>query len=131
MVLVASFLMAIGWSILCDLETIAQPGHHTHNEATKHGSDHHHGDNHHGDHQNEGETDDNCCEDLADNLFSAITDHSPLLYSFDNTFFVQSFNNPNYLIRTIHPRIKRIVILNDLPPPKIIDIRIFIQSFLN
>ena len=131
MVLVASFRMAIGWSILCDLETITQPGHHTHNEATKHGSDHDHGDNHHGDHHTEGKTDDNCCEDLADNLFSAITDHNPLLYSFDNTFAVRSLNNTIHLIRIIQPRIKRIVILNDLPPPKVPDIRIFIQSFLN
>ncbi|MEQ9424079.1 MAG: hypothetical protein RJQ09_06670 [Cyclobacteriaceae bacterium] len=131
--LLSAFLIAVGWSILCDLEVVSTIDHHDHTEAST-GSHSDHG--HHHDVENEGhnsgDQEDPCCEDLSDNLFSSIAKHNPATYSFiNNALYSSLFTEFKHSIQQVSQRINRIIIQNDLPPPKIPDIRIFIQSFLN
>ncbi len=130
--LLSAFLIAVAWSILCDLEVVSTINHHDHAEAST-GSHSDHG--HHYDIENEGhnsgDQEDPCCEDLSENLFSSIAKHSPATYTFNSTLFTSGGITVKHSIQQVNQRINRFITQNNLPPPKIPDIRIFIQSFLN
>lgn len=137
--LLTAFLLALGWSVLCNLlPLVSQPkAHHTaaghshgHHEAShEHDHSHTHGEDLEA-HQH-GESEEGCCESMSAQLFSGLIKHKPAAFTFVQSAFLNDFSLPGKLFIPFYTKIEVAVLLNSLPPPNLPDIRVFIQSFLN
>lgn len=105
---------------------------HSHSHEGNQGHDHHHSDSHHSkDHHSESDSkkdDGNCCNDETAKIFKSLSTPS----QFDYNFKLVEFQATNVFVLnclSFVPNTSPVVGNYSLPPPKIPDIRIHIQSF--
>jgi hypothetical protein len=139
--LLTAFLLALGWSVLCNLLP-HESQHAAHHPASNHSHEHHEGGHEHDHsqghshgketdaHQHD-ESEEGCCESMAAQLFSGLIKHKPAAFSFAQSAFLTILCLQGELFIPYYAKIEVAVILNSLPPPNLPDIRVFIQSFLN
>ncbi|MEX2336799.1 MAG: hypothetical protein WD555_05975 [Fulvivirga sp.] len=105
-----------------------ESGDHSHNS---HSSDHHnssHGD-HHGNHSHDDGAADECCNDVTDPFISLpklSLKQFHLKFVVNYVLIVHTFLEVDKPFSEVYPRLTRYI----YPPPKVPDVRVFIQSFI-
>lgn len=103
------------------LEATEQHDHHHNNDV----ADHNHSDSH----EHNDSKDDNCCNDKTAAFFASQTNPVNPTFEFKNTFFAKIIFSTNCIINFPLRLNSTDYFTYRAPPPKIPDIRIFIQSF--
>jgi len=125
----------MGGVLYCNVEdTTLTSDHHSgdHHDSSADTSHHHSNDSN--DHHSTNDSAQECCDNQSEYFFSGLVKQEQTVFSFAKNlqhFNIFSVTDFSILHQTSFLKIKVNFILNNLPPPKIFDIRIFIQSFLN
>lgn len=135
LLLLASYVNVFALNLACNYGKLFSSSHSGHNHQHEHGDHHSHKKHDHGSHhehsktsQDEKEDKDDCCNDEAGKVFESVFITSDNVFNIDFSIIsslpaIFSFLTPNYNI-SYHS-----ISNYSLPPPKIPDIRIYIQSF--
>ena len=106
-----------------------QNGSHGHHHDDKKSPSHHNDEN--SSHNKKGaEKDSNCCNDKTTTFFANQGNHIIYSVDFKNTFFTELIFANALLDNNLSLSNSNCAISYSLPPPKIPDIRVFIQSFI-
>lgn len=103
------------------LEATKQDGHHHDNDDAEH--------DHSDSHKHNDSKDDNCCNDKTAAFFASQINPVNPTFEFKNTFFAKIIFSPNCIINFPLPLNSEGYFSYRAPPPKMPDIRVFIQSF--
>ena len=99
-----------------------------HDSHDEHGDDHHSDQGHHNHTKSSSKDDGNCCKDVTEKIFKSLSTLNQFAYSFKSIEY-QTLNT--FVIKFSSVKGNSDLFVNNyfLPPPKIPDIRVFIQSF--